>query len=195
MLLEKIQLESDEQILTQVRRHWFVITVQIVMIAFAAILPLPFLLLVDFYFETSTTITVEFSRYGAEIIFFYSIWLLFMWFSIFNVWTNYYLDIVTITDRRAILINQKGFFRRAVTSFRLERLQDMNIEINGIIPTLLDYGNLRVETAGHSDEEFYATDLPKPRELKGLIQKAADRLIGSDPKHDGIEPIDNDVVA
>ena len=187
MLLEKIQLESDEKILTKVRRHWFIITIQIVTIVFLALVPLPVLLVLNSLVAENSNLNISLTANLGAIVFFYSVWLLMLWFAVFNVWTNYYLDIVAVTDRRAILINQRGFFHRSVTSFRLERLQDMHIEINGIIATLLDYGNLRVETAGHSDEEFFATGLPKPRELKGLIQQAADNRIVTIPNHPGVE--------
>ena len=184
MLLEKIQLEADEQVLAQVRRHWFVITISILSLVIAAVLPLPLLLLLESFVSSNFTLPFSVSNHWAEILFLQSLWCLMIWFGIFNVWTNYYLDVLTITDRRAILINQRGFFRRAVTSFRLERLQDMNIEINGIIATLLDFGDVHAETAGHGEEEFRATSLPKPRELKGLILKAADKRLPSNGHHD-----------
>ena len=125
----------------------------------------------------SEQIKVDLAAYTSQISYLYAVWLLFLWFGMFSVWTNYYLDILIITDRRLILINQKGFFRRNVGSFRLERMQDINVEINGLIATLLDYGTIHVETAGHGDEEFRATDLPKPREIKAEILRAGDSRI------------------
>ena len=187
MLLEKIKLEKDEKILTQVRRHWFVITMKLLSLALVALLPLPVMFVLNYLLADNANLTINLFDYTAGLIFFYSIWLLLTWFSAFSVWTNYYLDILTVTDRRAILINQRGFFRRHVTSFRLERLQDMNIEINGLIPTVLDFGHLSVETAGHSDEEFHAPNVPKPRELKGLILQAADVRMGATPDRTGVE--------
>lgn len=174
MLLEKIHLESDEKILTQVRRHWFILMSQMAMLVLAALMPLPLLWLASTLSNQYLNATFDLSVYTPEITFVYGLWLLFLWIGMFTIWTNYYLDILTVTDRRAILINQKGLFRRNVTSFRLERLQDMNIEINGLLATLFDYGDVQVETAGHAEEEFKTTGLPKPRELKGLILQAAD---------------------
>lgn len=174
MLLEKIHLESDERILTQVRRHWFILVSQIATLALAALLPLPVMWFANRVAADYGDTGINLSAYTPEILYLYGLWLLFLWIGLFSIWTNYYLDILTVTDRRAILINQKGLFRRNVTSFRLERLQDMNIEINGLLATLLDYGDVHAETAGHAEEEFKATGLPKPRELKGLILRAAD---------------------
>ncbi|MEZ4200400.1 MAG: PH domain-containing protein [Candidatus Paceibacterota bacterium] len=183
MLLEKIQLEPDERVLSQVRRHWFVIVSNIFLLAMTAMLPIPLLFLGQGILSNYVSLPMHLGDYWTWLLFFQSVLAMVVWFVIFNVWTNYYLDVLTITDRRAILINQRGFFRRHVTSFRLERLQDLEIEINGVIATLLDYGDLHAETAGHAEEEFTARSLPKPRELKGLILKAADNRIPSTENH------------
>ena len=109
------------------------------------------------------------------LYFFYSAWLLTLWMGVFNSWTNYYLDVWIVTNRRIITIDQKGFFRRSVSSFKLEKLQDITVEIQGIIATLLDYGSVNAETASHTDE-FDARGLPHPREIKSVILRAIDEL-------------------
>jgi len=183
MLLEKIRLEPDEDVLLQVRRHWFVITTQILGIILIALLP-PLVLL---FLSRNIPSDLSWSSYASEFLYVYIIFLVFVWISIFNVWTNYYLDILTITDRRVILVNQKGFFWRNIASFRLERMQDLHVEVNGIIPTLLDYGTIAVETAGHSDEEFKATNLPKPGEIKSIILQASDNRITSSTNYNATD--------
>lgn len=175
MLTDKIKLESDEKITSQTRRHWFVLVSQLFLFVIGALMPALLLLLSPILLGDFTELNL--SVYKAELTYLYSIWLVFMWFGSFSIWTNYYLDLLILTDRRVILLNQKGFFRRNVASFRLERLQDMNVEINGIVATLLDYGTINVETAGHSDEEFRATGLPNPREIKAIIMRASDERL------------------
>ena len=178
MLLEKIRLEEDEQILIQVRRHWFVIASHIAGMCIIALLP--FFVLIFLYNNPSTKLAL--STHTAEIAYSYILFLIFIWISIFNIWTNHYLDILTVTTRRVILINQKGFFWRNIASFRLERMQDLNVEVNGIIATMLDFGTIFVETAGHSNEELKATNLPNPGHIKSIILEASDKLIASATK-------------
>jgi hypothetical protein len=81
----------------------------------------------------------------------------------------------TITDRRIIAVDQRGFFRRFIASFRYERLQDINVEINGFIETMLDFGDIHAQTAGH-DVTFRIGDVPDPRGVKALILQATDDL-------------------
>jgi len=183
MLYEKIQLELGETVVAQTRRHWFIITMQLLSLFMVAILPVLLYLLVGVLASDYIEIDSVVEESWAQLIFIYVVWLMFVWISVFNVWTDYYLDVLTITNRRIILINQKGFFRRNVASFRLERLQDINVEINGLIPTLLDYGTIHAETAGNSDEEFRGRDLPHPRDIKSKILLAADNLIPTTPNH------------
>ena len=176
MLVDKIKLETDENIIKQTRRHWFVLASKLAVFAVAAVAPAIVMILINFLLPDYA---IGIFVYGTLISFGYSLWLLLLWIGMFNVWTNYYLDLLIITDRRVIVIDQKGFFSRYVASFRLERMQDINIEINGLIATLLDYGTLDVETAGHGDAEFRVTGMPDPRALKAAILRASDGRIAT----------------
>ncbi len=95
------------------------------------------------------------------------------------VWTHYYLDLWIITDRRIIVIDQIHFFNRKVSSFRLERLQDIKVAVNGVLATFLNYGTIRAQTASAAESNFMTGGLPEPRELQSLIQKATDERLKS----------------
>lgn len=181
MTTEKIKLEPDERILMQVRKHWFVLLLQVVSVVVAALLPLGLIFVVQsFPGYTADTLT----PYGPALTAFYAAWLLCMWMTLFSIWTNYYLDVWTITNKRLIAVNQRGFFVRTIASFRLERLQDVIVEVNGMIPTLLDYGSIELQTAG-IEEHFKTTGLPSPGDIKTTILSSADTLLkagGIDPK-------------
>lgn len=178
MLVDKIKLEENEKILIKTRRHWFILWSHILVSKVAALLPLAALLIL-YGLASFSDSEFSLSGYWAEIIFVYCLLLMFAWIAIFSTWTNHYLDVLTITDRRAVLIDQKGFFWRTVTSFRLERLQDINIEVSGLLATLLDYGTLELETASYGADEFKATGIPKPADMKGTILQAVDARINA----------------
>lgn len=172
MLTKKIQLEPDEKILTIIRKHWFVISVELVSVLFIAILPYAFYLLSSNF----GTVRIDEMAPLSSLIALYCAWLLMMWMVLFSVWTHYYLDIWTITTKRLITIEQKQFFFRTTSSFRLEKLQDISVSIDGIIPTLLDYGSVEIQTAG-IDPFFRGTGLPSPTSLKAMILEAQDALL------------------
>jgi uncharacterized membrane protein YdbT with pleckstrin-like domain len=179
MLFEKIELEPGEAVIKVVRKHWFVITAEILGILFFALIPLfgAFALLL-----IPNLINFETLHLGTHlpiILFSISFWLLFTLMATFMVWTHYFLDLWAITDRRIIVIDQIHFFNRKVSSFRLERLQDIKAQVDGIIPTLLGFGSIHVHTAGNGEDNFTSTSLPEPRELQALIQKATDDRLKS----------------
>jgi len=173
MLYERIKLEADEKVLRLVRKHWWIPFTRITVIVCLALLPL-ILVLIFGLVTADYDLPIQLADYQAELWFGYLTWLTFHWMAIASVWTDQYLDLWAITNRRVVAIEQHGFFHRFLSSFRLERLQDMNISVRGIIPTLLNFGNIEAQTAGVSNEEFKADHMPDPRGLKALIIRCAD---------------------
>lgn len=173
MLYDKIQLEPNEQVLITVRKHWFIIVMELLGVLFLALIPL-FLLIAVALLPLPSIITSTISTHSAEIVFILAGWLLLSTLAGTAIWTNYFLDLWVITDRRIIVIEQVGFFNRKVSNFRLERLQDIKVTIKGIIPTLLNYGTVRAQTASAAESNFTSPSLPAPRELQSLIQTAMD---------------------
>lgn len=101
-------------------------------------------------------------------VFGYSLWLLVLWIVFFIEWTDYYLDIWVLTDRRIIDIEQKGFFHREVTSFRYEQIQDITVETRGLIETFFKFATLHIQTAGHQ-RDIIIKDAHYPEEARTLI--------------------------
>ncbi|MCA9361168.1 PH domain-containing protein [Candidatus Kaiserbacteria bacterium] len=173
MLLEKIQLEKDEIVINTVRKHWFILFAELIGIFFLAILPI--ILYIGFILLPENISHSEvMAGQGALLIFTICGWLVVCIMGTAMIWTHYYLDLWIITDRRIIVVDQIRFFSRKVSSFRLERMQDIKVSVNGIIPTLLNYGTMRAQTAGAADNNFESKGLPDPRALQATIQKATD---------------------
>ena len=95
-------------------------------------------------------------------------WTLIVWMLSFMTWTDYYLDVWVLTNKRIIDIEQKGFFRRDVSNFRYEQIQDMTVKVHGLLATFLDYGSLEVQTAG-SSAKLDIQGVAKPNELRDVI--------------------------
>lgn len=173
MLFEKIELEADEKVVATVRQHWFVITTQLLAIIFFGLFPV-FLFMVVLNLPYQNSIMDFFATQTPLIIFALAAWLLMSTMAVATTWSQYYLDLWVLTDRRIIVIDQVYFFNRKVSNFRLERLQDINVSISGFIPTLLDYGTIRAQTASESENNFESFYLPDPRQLQSQIQNAMD---------------------
>lgn len=177
MLFERVQLEPGEAVLQVVRKHWFIITIELLSVLAMIIVPFAIIISYNFLPSTLTLADISLSDYTGYIVFGFACWMLFSLLTGFTIWTHYYLDLWVITDRRIILVDQISFFNRNVSIFRLERLQDIEFKINGIIPTLLNYGTLQAQTAGAHESNFATKGLPDPRGLQATIQKAMDERL------------------
>lgn len=174
MLFEKIQLEPGEEILKMVRKHWFVIVSELFGTLIMLMFPIFGFLVVSFFPDQ---LHFNLANYTTLIAFGVAVWSMFCLIAGFTIWTHYYLDLWIITDRRIILIDQISFFNRNVSIFRLERLQDIEFYVRGIIPTLLNFGTIKAQTASAFESNFKSNGLPDPRGLQATIQKAMDHRL------------------
>ena len=174
MLLEKLDLEQDEEILIMVRKHWFIIVSQLVGLALGALIPIMLFTALLNLPPAFNGLGLRLDQYTSEIAFSIAAWLFLSTISAFTVWTQYYLDLWIITDRRIIAVDQIGFFKRNVAIFRLERLQDIEFNVSGLIQTFFNFGTLSAQTAGHMEANFTSPGMPNPDQLQATIQKAMD---------------------
>lgn len=179
MNTELIKLEPDERILRIVRKHWFILFSQIVGISVAGIFFFIFIGILPSLLSASPAFA-SIHITGSFISFLSGVWLLIFTITLMGVWTDYYLDMWIITNKRIISIDQQGFFRRSVSSFRFERLQDITVNIKGFIETMLDFGRITADTAGH--DPFTINGIPNPRGVKSLILENADQVHPNLPK-------------
>ncbi|OHA59528.1 MAG: hypothetical protein A2589_01550 [Candidatus Vogelbacteria bacterium RIFOXYD1_FULL_46_19] len=161
-----VHLETGEEIIAEVRKHWFIFLLEGLASLAAALGPL---IIIPICFNFAGTELNSRSFY--ILAFFYSTWLALVWIYFFVSWTDYYLDVWLLTNEKIIDIEQKGIFHREVSTFRLERIQDVTVEIPGFLATLLDYGHLHVQTAGEQ-REFIIYNAAQPGEVKKKILSA-----------------------
>ena len=104
-----------------------------------------------------------------------SIYYLSIWLFFFANFIDYYLDVWIVTTDRIINIEQKGLFARTVSELKLYNIQDVTSEIQGIIPTLLHFGNVYVQTAAET-ERFIFKNIANPpiiaKQIIDLSEKA-----------------------
>jgi hypothetical protein len=85
--------------------------------------------------------------------------------------TNYFLDIVFVTNKRIIDLDQKGLFARDIAIAPIEHMQDVKIEVFGILATFFNYGDLYIQTAGENSE-IVVKSLRDPQGAKDIILSA-----------------------
>src|SRR3989344_3933660 len=160
-----IQLAADENLIAVFRKHNFYFAVKIFSLIILALLPL-------FLYPVLLTVNaIAVSGINYLLLFFYVIFITLLWITGFVFWTNYYLDIWILTDKSLIDVEQIGLFSREVATLRLDKIQDIKVEVSGILDTMLHIGTVHVQTAGN-EKEFVIPQVDSPDQVKDLIQSA-----------------------
>lgn len=102
-----------------------------------------------------------------------------IWIYAFILWIDFYFDVWIITNERIVNIEQKALFIRTISELKFDKIQDTSVEIKGLIPTVLNFGNVHVQTAGNT-ERFLFHKVPDPQKIKGLIMNMQTMTIRKD---------------
>ncbi len=167
--MKEFELEPDEHVVLQARRHWFLFLADLLPYAILAILPFvmskvlplaPPLASYAAFFEYTTPL----ARAGLGV------WLLIVWTSAWGTFTKYFLNAWVLTNKRIVNIKQRRYFSREVSSLFLSRVQDVTTDVTGILYSLLGIGDIKVQTAGE-DVEFVMRGIPRPEQMRDVILK------------------------
>lgn len=162
-----LTLDSDEVIVYEVRRHWFALAKKMFLpfiLFFVPLFAYSFINALSFKFVAPGNVTVLF-------LFFFMIWSLLIWILIIIFWTDYYLDLMILTNKRLIRVEQNGLFSREISYLDLRNIEDVKSEMNGIIATSMSFGDLSVQSAA-SNREFIITSIYKPFEVRDRLNEA-----------------------
>lgn len=169
-----ITFESGEQIIYTSRRHWYALFAQIAGIVASALAPiLGWILLLQTPVANAPSLPSLYAFFSIS-------WLLFVWIASFVTWTNYYLDVLVITNKRVIDIEQHTLFKYDVAEVRFEKIQDIKIAVNGLLPSLLNFGDMTIQTAGEA-KEFSLRMVSKPNEVRDIISQQQSILASRSP--------------
>ncbi len=173
----EFELEPDEELVSETRKHWFFFFVELLPYAILAIIPfaLPNLLrlappLATYADQISYTAPVARAVLG--------VWLLLLWTSAWSRFTRYYLNLWVLTNERIVDVKQRGYFNREVSSLSLTHIQDVTTDVTGVFSSLLNIGTINVQSAG-ATEKFTMHDIPNPEHMRDLILT----YVPEEPKH------------
>lgn len=156
--------ETGEKVFLLVRRHPFYILMKFLFSFIAIVIPLYIASLYAPYLITRNLASLT--------LFVLSIWIMLIWLLFFYHFTMYTLDVWIITDRRIIDSTQHGFFNRTTSELHINRVQDISVNINGVLQTALHFGDVQVQTAG-TEERFKFIQVPNPEKIKNEIMHIA----------------------
>lgn len=154
---------DKEEVIVVTRQHWIAllgrtIEVSILFIILPLIYGIVLFAYPDFFIPP-----YNYLLFAVAVIYGYAVWAF-----AFLSWAQYWFDIAIITSERIVKIDQKSMFSREISEFRISRVQDVRVEINGMPATLLKFGDVYVETAGEGPA-FVFRAIPNPERIKDII--------------------------
>ncbi len=164
--------QPDEKVVIVLHRHWFIFVRDAFVLFLVAGAPLIVALI---WSRLAHWELAPDSLGYALVVIAGALYYLFLWILLYGFWLDYYLDFFIVTDKRVVDIEQSGLFGRTVAEERLYRIQDVTSETRGIVPTLLRYGHVYVQTAGKT-ERFIFEDVPNPETVAKTILHLTDRI-------------------
>lgn len=160
-----------ETTILRLRRHPIVFLKEILIFLFLMILPLVVVYLANITGARlpNNAVVPVLVILGGSIIYLYLTLFIFYNFFVF------FLDRWIVTNKHIINIEQHTMFHRTVSKVELERMQDVTAEMNGILPTLFNYGNVYIQSAGEV-QHFALEDIPAPNFVANTILRLVDQM-------------------
>lgn len=165
--------DEGEVVKALLRRHWIRLFDHSLWFVIQMIIPLVGVTLIflftDIRLDTDSLLFVvavlALSLYYLFIVLFY-----------FADLVGYHLDIWVITDRRLVSIEQISLFHRLVSEQPILKVQDVTHEVKGQLQTMLDFGDVHIQTAGEQ-KRFIFEDVPHPDRVAKLILDTHEQAI------------------
>lgn len=170
-----LKLHNDETVVLIIHKHWFAMARSLFFFSFLVLFPLALFFLIPFFETLAPNVRLERTLIAYEPLAYFTaaLYVLALILILFYAWMQYYLDMWVITSKRILDITQRGLFDIEIAEIPLARVQDVTVDINGFIETVLHFGNVRIQTAG--EREFCIRDVPRLYEIKDLIIKCSER--------------------
>jgi uncharacterized membrane protein YdbT with pleckstrin-like domain len=156
-------LHQGETIIKVIHRNWFYLFQQFFLLIVIVGIFVGSVVFVPIFFPDFLGSTDK-----SVILFAQNFFLLAVWIYGFMIWIDYYFDIWIITSERIINIEQKGMFTRKASELRYSKIQDVTTEVIGFLPSVLNYGDVKVQTAAEENEFLFRT-ISDPYNVKNII--------------------------
>jgi signal transduction histidine kinase len=168
------KLEPNEYIVIIARRHWFSSVLQTLGLMFSLLIPV---------FVTSLVFALpdrveQLGNTGILTIIILISWFFIIWNIAFVIWTNHFLDVLVITNLHIIDIEQVGLWHRQISTVQLQKVQDISSKTEGIIASILNYGELEIQSAG-SLTNFIVKGIQKPDLIRQKMNQQISALHSS----------------
>lgn len=161
------ELQGDERVVLFCRRHWLYFYSKLAGIVFALTVPTAALLwIVQLTAGLGGTV-------GKVALVIAAIWVIYWGIRGYFTWYRYQNDVWVITNQRIIDSTKFNWIKQRMASADLVDVEDINVVREGLLPTMFNYGDLRVQTAGEV-ANFVLAGIPGPSKVLAVVDSSRD---------------------
>ena len=161
------ELQGDERVVLFCRRHWLYFYSKLAGIVFALIVPTASLLwIVQITAGLGGTV-------GKVALAIAAVWVIYWGIRGYFTWYRYQNDVWVITNQRIIDSTKFNWIKQRMASADLVDVEDINVVREGLLPTMFNYGDLRVQTAGEV-ANFVLAGIPGPSKVLAVVDSSRD---------------------
>jgi hypothetical protein len=159
--------QANENVLLFARRHPVFLAWQLTKLGIAGLVPFIAVIVIvgvaGGFGETWGTI--------LELI--AAAWLIFWAIKAYFAWYRYQNDIWVVTNQRVIDSVKKHWFHHQMASADLVDVEDISTRKEGVFPTMFNFGDLLLQTAGEQSK-FVLSGIPEPSKVLALVDQTRD---------------------
>jgi hypothetical protein len=162
--------QEGELIYLVIRQHWLILAGQMLFTILFIGIYIATTILLNKYLPVDTDQRIlNLISIGKDL------YLMFLALGVFIAWVIYYLNVQIVTNQRVVDITQNGLLSHTVSELELTHIEDVTTEVQGILPTMFNYGEVYVQTAAEK-ERFVFTNVPRPADVQKLILDLYEKL-------------------
>jgi hypothetical protein len=162
--------QENEQVSLIIRQHPVVIAGQMLFSLLFLGIYIGIIILLKSYLPTDLDpLYIRMINLGKDL------YLLFLLLGTFIAWVIYYLNVQIVTNQRVVDITQDGLLNHTVSELDLTHIEDVTTEVKGLLRTMINYGDVFVQTAAEK-ERFVFSNVPRPADVQKLILDLCEKL-------------------
>jgi uncharacterized membrane protein YdbT with pleckstrin-like domain len=96
-------------------------------------------------------------------------WYLLLTGFVFEKFLGWFFNVYIVTDERVIDVDFINLIYREITDANIDRIQDVTVQMGGVVKALFNYGNVLIQTAAELPLiEF--NDVPRPDKVSRILR-------------------------
>lgn len=163
-------VHDDERILLVVHKHWIAFIEEATGPVIAGVVICVLLLAFRGFAQTTADV---FTHAIATLLLPFA--LLILWTLLMFTWTNYYLDMFVVTDRRVFYTSQVNFVQRTVRQWRIGDVIRADVLFSNILESYFDFGSLALRARDEEDSTL-VNGISDPQYVSAIILRQDDRF-------------------